>query len=338
MPWSVAQRVLAECEIHRSMGWDRTIEQITSDDFDYAQKVEQLTDALREHILCGEKASTFFSLGTHEMNQLRSVVSGLSVDGNAFQKKYPLALPEANLVKQPLGGQLTAIEKRENGIGVVFCSPRLLTSREALQANDFPDGAEEVFERFDEVVGMKTHRFHAFDVVWIPNEGNLVDVRVDFPDGMHVDQSVAALNDTIEKFNFLVGADVLASKVNLFPLIKKIYLSPKEGNVVELGFGTSTASLKLEKMRRRGLCLRQETYHKGGSTALGTPIEPHRIGIVWRLPIGEKLFSTPELSLFSNSRTAASENPELYAAFIQKCVGIDDYRFVRERIEHHLMM
>ncbi|MFD1791490.1 hypothetical protein ACFSE0_07545 [Ochrobactrum teleogrylli] len=336
MPWSVAQKVLAECEIHRSMGWDRTLDQITDTKIDYSQQTAALTEALREHILCGEKASTFFSLSEDTADRLRSVVKNLTVEKNAFEKAYPFVLDDEELSKQRLGAQLAAIEVLEHGVGLVFCSPRVLTSRETLNANDFPDDAPQLFSKFDEIVGLKIKRFHAFDVVWIPNDSNLIDIRIDFPNGAQLDQTLAALKNTIDCFNKLIGEDVLSQEINLFPLIERMYFAPKEGHVVELGFGTSTASLKHEKMRRKGLCLRQETYHKGGSDALKTKIEPHRISIVWRRAIDDKTFSTPELSLNSNSRAAGSENPVLSSAVITKCMGFEDYSFVRDRIEHYL--
>ncbi|OYR13025.1 hypothetical protein CEV31_3524 [Brucella thiophenivorans] len=336
MPWSVAQKVLAECEVHRSMGWDRTLEQISDTKADYSQQTDILTEALREHILCGEKASTFFSLDKEAAVRLRRAVTGLSVEKNSFQTAYPFVLSEDELSKQPLGAQLTAIEAFENGTAIVFCSPRILTSREALNEKDFPNEAAQLFSKFDEIVGLKIRRFHAFDIVWIPNDSDLIDIRIDFPNGAQIDQTLAALKNTIKCFNALMGEETLSQEVNLFPLIDRMYFAANEGHVVELGFGTSTASLKHEKMRRKGLCLRQETYHKGGSNALKTKIEPHRISIVWRRIIDAETFSTPELSLNSNSRASGSENPVLSTAFVHKCMGFEDYLFVRERIEHYL--
>ncbi|MFK0685717.1 hypothetical protein SD208_15490 [Ochrobactrum sp. BD67] len=102
MPWSVAQKVLAECEIHRSMGWDRTLEQIADPKADYSQQTVALTEALREHILCGEKASTFFSLGKDTADRLRSVVKNLTAEKNEFEKAYPFVLDDEELSKQRL--------------------------------------------------------------------------------------------------------------------------------------------------------------------------------------------------------------------------------------------
>jgi hypothetical protein len=118
-------------------------------------------------------------------------------------------------------------------------------------------------------------------------------------------------------------------------LINQIYKSATEGQVVELAFGTTTASLKHERMRRRAMCLRKEAYHIGGKAALAAPIEPYRLSVVWKLPLANG-FSTPELGLYSSSFAAGSRNPTLTDAVIRKCMGANDFAHVESRIEHFL--
>jgi hypothetical protein len=79
---------------------------------------------------------------------------------------------------------------------------------------------------------------------------------------MHRDVGEAAQNRIRMELATLVKADNLSSPVNLFPLINEMYKAQGEGTVVELAFGTTTASLKREKMRRRAACLREEAYTK----------------------------------------------------------------------------
>lgn len=177
----------------------------------------------------------------------------------------------------------------------------------------------------------------AMDVVWIPSSGNVIDIRIDFPQGMHRDVGEAAQAAVRSEFFKLIGADdSLGTPVNLFPLINAIYRAPKEGTVVELAFGTTTASTKHEKMRRKAHCLREETYHKGGKAALSTPIEPYRLSVHWRRKIGRDKFSVPELSLHSSGRASADTRPELIDAVIRNCMGADDFDYVKSRMEHYL--
>jgi hypothetical protein len=102
------------------------------------------------------------------------------------------------------------------------------------------------------------------DVLWIPAADKFVELRIDSPKGFHKDVTAIAEGQIIQKVNELVNEDVFKKPVNLFPSIRSIYSDPSEGIIVELAFGTSTASLKHEKMRRRHLDLRTAVYHQAG--------------------------------------------------------------------------
>lgn len=211
----------------------------------------------------------------------------------------------------------------------------MTTVREHIDVEALPDAVVQSFDDYEEIIGVKTIRFHAFDVIWIPVKGNTLDVRIDFPEGTLSDVAVAARKMTLTEFVRLTAV-AIPEPTNVFPLIDRMYNDGSEGTVVELGFGTTTASLKHEKMRRRKLDLRDETYHKGGKAALETPIEPFKLSIRWHRVVGKKLNSEPELSLNSNSRAAGSSNPVLDRLVVRRCMGNDDYYYVRSRIAHHL--
>lgn len=196
--------------------------------------------------------------------------------------------------------------------------------------------AAEEFSGFDEIIAVKHRKMHSLDAVWIPNNGDYVDVRVDFPAGMYRRNGEAAHLQVASAVAGLMGTDVLQTPINLFPLIDMIYQSAGEGRVVEMSFGTTTSSIKNEKMRRTRASLRDETYHVGGLTALGTPIEPFSLSVAWQRQFSSGRFSHPELSLHSTSRVSGQANPELFDAAITRCMGYDDYDFVRSRIVHYL--
>jgi hypothetical protein len=52
--------------------------------------------------------------------------------------------------------------------------------------------------------------------------------------------------------------------------------------------------------------------------------------------IGIKRTSSPELSIHSNSRIAASDNPSVTSAAVRRCMGLADFEHVRSRMEKHL--
>lgn len=337
MPWPVGQKIFRALSLSRGQGWEQTVEKITHADIS-VEKLDELNEALREHLLCGEKSSRFYDVDQIAIDACSdfAAVTTINEDG-PFVSTYPSIVPETALTGLPAEPTLTAIEEDEVGTAFVFCSVRTIVVRESLGPEDFPGhAADDLFDSFDEIIGFKNKRLQAVDVVWVPKAAGRADVRVDFPAGMTREIAEAAHLILRNAFNTLVGHPVLGDPVNLFPLIDRMYFDPNEGSVVEIGFGTTTASVKHEKMRRKGLNLRTESYHVGGKANLQTPIEPFRVSLVWSRAIGNNKFSTPELSLNSNSRVAGSASPAMHSVLIRRCMGASDYTFVRSKIEHHL--
>ncbi|BCH12111.1 hypothetical protein MesoLj131c_63690 [Mesorhizobium sp. 131-3-5] len=336
MPWPVGQKVLRELDFARGQGWDQTVLKITNAHVS-EEKLADLNEALREHLLFGEKSTRFYELDDAEIAACQTAAMSAAIESTAFSEAYPSLVDENQLAGLSSVPLLTAIEEDEEGTAFVFCSVRTIVVREPLGPEDFPgQSADAIFESFDEIIGLKNRRLQAVDVVWVPNAAGRADVRVDFPAGMAHEAVEAAHLILRNAFNTLVGAAILGDPVNVFRLIDRMYFDPNEGSVVEIGFGTTTASVKHEKMRRKGLNLRTESYHVGGKAALRTPIEPFRVSLVWRRHIGRDRFSFPELGLNSNSRVAGSAAPAMFSVIIRKCMGASDYEFVRSRIEHHL--
>lgn len=336
MPWPVGRKVLVENGFPRGRGWEQTVEKLGSAKQEEGTQVDELVVALREHTLCGEKLAGFYKVDPEALARAREKVLSAEIKATAFSEAFPASLPEDELADQPSGFILTAVESSDDGIAVVFSSVRVITVREDIEPEDMPEAAAGVFEDYEQIIGLKTVRFQAFDVVSLPHDGAYIDVRVDYPAGTHHDVALSAHARTIDAFHKIVGDPLLSDPINLFPLIDRIYNDPKEGIVVELGFGTTTASLKNEKMRRKQLDLREEQYHKGGKAALKSPIEPFRLSVTWKRKAGDGLFSNPELSVNSNARAAGGEHPTIENVVIRKCMGQADYEFVRSRIEHHL--
>ncbi len=335
MPWPVGQRVLRENEVPRGHGWDKTVERLSGKDVKSRAKEKNVAADLKEHLLCGEKLVRFYEVGKKTKAAMTEAMLKAKLPKSAFKDAYPILLSEDELEAQSTNPTLIAVEEMDDGVAAVFASVRSVQLREPLAREELPDDVAEALAHYDEIVGIKNVRHEAIDVASIPTEGPHINVRIDYPNGMHRDVGVAAQSRIKAEVATLVKTDNLTSLVNLFPLINEMYKAQHEGTVVELAFGTTTASLKHEKMRRRAACLRDEAYHKGGKAALRAPIEPYRLSIVWKLPLADG-FSAPELGLHSSSIVAGSAEPVLTDALIRKCMRVRDFAHVEERIEHYL--
>lgn len=337
MPWEVGQKVLELHNAPRSMGWDRTLEKLSDDAGDLGEAEADLREALREHLLCGEKLCRFYELTVGRMEELRAALRQAPISDGPFADAYPLLLTEDQIIaNHPSAPHLIALEERDDGIAAVFASTRAIELRETLSVDDLEPAAAEALAGYEEVVAIRHAKSQAVDVVWVPSTGTLIDVRIDFPKGMHQDAGDFAHERMRQIVQNLLGSDFLSTPANLFGLIERMYVEPTEGTVVELAFGTSTASLKHEKMRRRSLCLRSEAYHVGGKAALSVPIEPYKLSIQWDREHGDTR-SRPEMSLNGTLRMAKSGNSELTEVAIRKCVALEDFAFIWSRIAHYLM-
>jgi len=335
MPWPVGQRVLRQNELPRGHGWEKTVEKLSDERVNYDYAIEGTTNDLREHLLCGEKLVRLYMVSKPARNALTKTLQNVQLPKSRFREAYPALLSEDELEAGSSKPILISIEDSDEGVSAVFASVRSLLLKEPLTPDELPEGVADALSQYDEIVGIKYVRYEAVDVVSIPKTGDYVGIRVDFPNGMHRDVAEVAQSRLRTELSSLVKAEHLSSPVNLFPLIDAMYKAKTEGTVVELAFGTTTASLKHEKMRRRGTCLRDEAYHKGGKAALGSPIEPYRLSIVWRVPFSEGE-STPELGLYSTALASGSANPILTDAVIRKCMGLRDFNYVEKRIEYFL--
>lgn len=337
MPWqAVGHLLLSENEISRSSGWDKTVARLQEDEAAYADKLDTLVDAVKEHLCCGEKLVSFYDLDRQSIDDVQQRISHIEIPPSVFRDSYPENLPVEDLPGASLTPSLTAVEQFDLGTACIFSSVRTLTVRDTFTPGELNGHAQSVLSAYDEIIAVRKTRFQASDVVWIPNNGEMIDVLIDFPDGMYLEQATAYQTAVAAAFDAIIGLNLLGHPANLFPVIERLYDSADDGIVVELGFNTTTASVKNEKMRRRTACLRRESYHKGGKAALTTAIEPFKISVVWAVQRAGEKDSHPELSLNSNMRTAGLESPVLTNAVVRSCVDLADYDYVRSRISTYL--
>lgn len=336
MPWQVGQKLLATMGLPRGQGWAKTVKRLSEKDPLVAQQESALQGALIEHYLSGEKLVRLFEVPADEMQVLRESLTAAEIVPSAFSQHYPDLAPKAELPPGLGKPVLVAVHAAEGGIAAIFASVRALVVREELDKSDLPQGMADALEDFDELVGVRHIKWQAMDVIWVPSEGNLIDLRVDSPIGMHQATGEVALDQLKDAMVRATGFVISVPAKNLFPLIDRIYNADAEGLVVELAFGTSTASLKHERMRRRKTCLRQEAYHVGGKTALESEIEIHRLSVIWKRPLGDERYSYPELTLNATARSAGAAVPLLTSAIVRDCIGREDFDHVRSKILEYL--
>lgn len=332
MPWPVAREILAERRVPVGHGWQKTLEKCKAFKMT-APELQALTNAFREHLLCGEKIVRYYALNNKDIKILKDYYSGARVPQSEFSAAYPLVLTDKKLKATTIAEpKITAIEELKDGIAVLFSSVKVIEEKTDLPVhsvkilNDLDTG-------FSKIIGIAYRRFQAFDVLWIPKRGNYISIRTDIIGNLGPSVQQAAQ----ERISAIVQADTgvnLFEPFNLFPVIDKIYKSHGEGTVVELAFVTGTSSLKHEKMRLKTTCLRTEQYHKGGKAAVNGKITPFKIGIRWAPRKGN--LATPELGIFGNFTMTMEAAPAVYDAQFTGCNGAKEFNAIDDRMKHYL--
>jgi hypothetical protein len=224
-------------------------------------------------------------------------------------------------------------------VNVIFTSKRFFTERVDVPLSVIKDGERQEYSSYDEIVAVKRHYQQFFDVLSVPKKSGPIEIRVDAPGLMpkaEVAEAVKQIEHELWRLGKNVGLETSSylSKINLFPLIDKIYESSM-GDVCELGFVTDGGGIKTAKMRRLGDDLRSEAYHKAGSQI--AEIVPFRIGVRWHRKISEELFSDPELLIPGKfQQLSAPSKGNQYHCVVKRCVGLEDFKFIVSRLQQLL--
>jgi len=336
MPWPVARTILKSLALEPGQGWQRTIKKFADDSLPELEG--QLLDKIEEHNLCGEKFTKIYEIEQEEHRLAQEWIAEQVVPESQFASAYPLTLPPDEIGEIGASPQLVSVVRNTDGVGAVFAQAIRLTTREIIELSDFVDDPSDIEDQYDEIVGLKYRTVQLFSVAWVPHDRHSIEIRTDIPDGMSMDVAHAVQSQIRTKLN---DSEIiqLGRPIDLFPLLEAIYEDGRDGIVVELGFSTTSASVKNEKMRRAGLDLRTEPYHLAGKKGLGTPIEPFRLYVRWSIPMGD-LRLLPELGLVGTARGRSTVGQPgavgISGAVIRNCMGRADFEHVVSRIRHHL--
>lgn len=198
VPFDVSKPMFELHDVARGRGWSGTVEKLADKKVLPDPKADALFGALKEHELAGEKLCRFYRVDDATMQAMRAKLAVAQIAKGAMQETYPFLLEEAELKKLPLGDPvLLSVDVVDGGVAAVFGSVRALRVREPVDPKSLPDGAAVMFANYDEVIGLKLIRHQAFDVVWLPDKGDVIDLRVDYPRGTHADIGRASQNSAI---------------------------------------------------------------------------------------------------------------------------------------------
>ncbi|AOY89916.1 hypothetical protein BKP64_18070 [Marinobacter salinus] len=336
-PYLVMNKLVSSKELPTGHGYEKLKANILALKGEERTSAEQdLTSFYEEQILVGEKAVVLLNQTVDGFREsLIEAFRELEIPESTPQKLFPLYLPQADLLSLEDTPYLCSMREDEQYLNVIFSSKRFFTERVEVPLSDIKESEKDDYSGYDEIVAVRRHYQQFFDVVSIPKLEGPIEIRVDAPGLMpkaEINRAVEQIEKELWRLGKNAGLETSThlEKVNLFPLIDKIYES-STGSICELGFVTDSGGIKTARMRRIADDLRNEAYHKAGSES--SEIVPFRIGVRWQRKMADELFSNPELLIPGKfQQLSAPSKEKQYHCAVKRCVSLEDYRFVLDKI------
>jgi hypothetical protein len=340
IPWPAMRNILKQHRLPVGKGWDLTLQKLDS----FAQesgrqrrRLNALEESYFEHLQSGNRTVKLFKLDDALSKAIIPRLQACTPPESLYLESFPYPLGDGQLAEMERGTILVSVQDNDDFINLVFCSKRFITERKELSVDLLSSEAKRAYGNVDSIIAVTSHTKQFFDVVTVWKNDGFVELRIDSDSLSSEDLNVAetSLKNAFNSICNLSGRRILRAPVNLFPLVDRIYEAQGEGTVCELGFTTDTASIKHERMRRKDICLRTETYHRAGKGAVHH-ITPYRLGVSWHLDLGEDLQSKPELLLPGSFRMLSEPDPFLSEAVITNCCGFSDFHFIIGKMKQYL--
>jgi hypothetical protein len=304
--------------------WDPFTEKL-EEECQLVKRCKEVRDLLQsfylDQLIGGNRVLQILNVSDGEKATLHKRVSSIVVPKTPGSDAYPHLVDEKNIAELP--AQPTLVGKRQLADGSValsFMSVRFIEERKKYRPDEVTEAVRKAFSGYDHFIAIKHTYKQCADAIIVPADAQRVELRLDLPTVTNMEYAAICAVQVLEQFHNLFpsagGASVLAGRINFFPAIDRIYRKRGLGQVVELGFETSTNSVKVEKMRDRDSDLRDELYHKTGKAAIKSLV-PFKLAVKFQL---DRSGAAPELLLPGNFRELNRSPPALDLAVLEGCL------------------
>ncbi len=331
LPFRVAQRILSATGFPKGKSWTAIEDKIT--DGEQGGSYSALETAYIESLVVSEKSVSLYELSDDQMQAAYKACAAIekSIPDSPFKVLFPYSLTETELssVSTTYPTVVASVEYQK-ATSIIYAYPRIIETRVELPTSALALDSGQ----FSSVIAIERKVVQAFSAIVLPHFGNIIEVYVDDPVGSsskiidieHLSMAIA--------FNNAVGASLLKGRVNLYSAIGGLYAS-EEGMVTHLGHTVAT-SVKHEKMRGAGRCVRRELFHAGGVEAVHGEITPFSIEVVWGNEDESMTASNPSVSIDGTYMMTYQASPNIDIATLRKCATYEDASFVIGKVLAHL--
>lgn len=347
-----AKALIAGQSLPVSIGWEKTIRGALHAAKDHPKAVE-ITKALKQsfvdHTSVGEKLVMYYDftgLAPKTKQQLWdkvcTFIANNQIKPSEFTPVFPLAIYDKDTLRELEGEHPVLVHHSASNdtATFVFCSVRSFFERVPLDTDLFKGESKTLVSEYSELIGVRAIRRQCFDQVIFDHGRELVEVRVDAPEGMPAIQRGGAVSSLLHAFNHLnvFGGDYSffsGAPFNFHDLMKKLYMSKGEGSVFQLGFTASTNDSSSNNgarlLRKKSVDLRSDAFHRGGANSV-TDLSPYSIGVEWTT---NQKTAGPQLIILGSAKMLY-QSPVLFSEIlVRNCYTQSQFGFVSSKIDQH---
>lgn len=327
------RRALRNADLPTARSWsdlEAKLREVWSDEVDGA-----LAEVLGELRLHGRK-----HIFLHDLNdETRGALLACAPSADQrYASVFPIepAIPKDEAPKLPV---LAKIIDEPGRRLFIMTSSREVRREEELEARFLAEDAPEEIRHADEITYVVKMREFAVDVVVVPREHGLLEVRVDLfhhaTDPSQTDTHGALIHMV---HGFARDTGLATPEIGIRDLksaITSMYNDDTEGRVVELAFTCPTDARRREVLHAKGAAdLRTESFHAAGVLAINGNIDIYRIAVDWNTDAAGELLHDARL-LLPGTLGLLRPASVLNEARIPRLVGRLEYEHMLARLLEH---
>lgn len=329
-PWISAGRPIlksAGFTIHR--GYENTIKAAKKEPREDEREI-LLKDALIEHVVAGEKLIRLIKLHRDEKKKIQSWIAAKRQTKNPLSDAFPGVASNSDIADHQ-GKGLCSVGSVElqSGIAAIYTSSRGYLDRVDISPAALTGAKAGDYEK---IVGLKRVFIQAYDVIWIPEDGDFVCLATDFPRKVPSQFADAAQNELQAQVRRKLDRPL--EFVNFWPAVDGLY-GAVGGKLVDYGFSVAGKSVNHHKARRRSECLRKAVYDAAGATAVGDDLQLFKVAMQWSVDHEGGLISEPEVVIPGVAADLNRANVKVDHVVLRDGLSSRDLDFVLSKLLPH---
>ncbi|KZK65707.1 hypothetical protein A1L58_06360 [Shewanella baltica] len=282
----------------------------------------------KELLLSGKRFIRMNQLSVKDTQSIANFMKASIISPNDFTMSYPWPLDNASLTNVKGNLQLVAIETHQEMalefLTATFCKKTFITVENVLPDNYFNDDGKDFRDSVDTIFYRSRTPVQCFHSLMLDVANQTLYISMDF-NALRKKELVIDIGLMVRLVESIIGKK-LGSSANLFPAIEPLY-TQVDGRVSHISFITGEGHPdKLSLHDKKEKCLRHDTYHKAGETAVSNLLQKFAISKVW--DIHYKDSSLPIELTLPGRRTMLDSTDILGDLIVSDCYSVQHVMFV----------